>query len=87
MDRPDSKWLYITQFLGLQTKADPTKIALGAHAQGQNTIINDGDRISVRNLGYELFLKPTRLIHRVFPPLACTSSVYATDRTFSCVPA
>lgn len=67
MDRPDSKWLYITQFLGLQTKADPTKIALGAHAQGQNTIINDGDRISVRNLGYELFFETDTLDTSGFP--------------------
>lgn len=67
MDRPEAKWLYITQFLGMQTKADPTKIPLGAHAQGQNTIINDGDRISVRNLGYDLFFEADTLDTSGFP--------------------
>lgn len=67
MERPDAQWLYITQFLGMQTKADPTKIPLGAHAQGQNTIINDGDRISVRNLGYDIFLDTDTLDTSGFP--------------------
>lgn len=67
MDRPEAKWLYISQFLGMQTKADPTKIPLGAHAQGQNTIINDGDRISVRNLGYDLFFDTDTLDTSGFP--------------------
>lgn len=50
-----SQWINITQFNGFQTKFDPTKVADGANVNGQNTTANDGDRISIRNLGYELF--------------------------------
>lgn len=49
------QWFIFNQFSGYQTKADPQKIAVGANPVGQNTYINDGDRISVRNLGYEIF--------------------------------
>lgn len=55
LDFPDSTWQKITQFDGYQTKADPSKVSDGANPQGQNTVINDGDRISIRNKGYELF--------------------------------
>lgn len=48
-------WVVFDKFSGYQTKADPQKIDKGANPVGQNTYINDGDRISVRNLGYELF--------------------------------
>ena len=46
------EWLIVNQFNGYQTKSDPTKIADGGNPMGQNTIINDGDRVSVRNFGY-----------------------------------
>ena len=49
------QWVSIDKFNGFQTKLDATKIADGANANGQNTTVNDGDRISIRNLGYELF--------------------------------
>lgn len=50
----DSRWFIVDKFQGYQTKADPTKIPLGANPNGQNTIINDGDRIGSRNFGYEV---------------------------------
>lgn len=49
------QWITFGEFSGYQTKADPQKIDKGANPAGQNTYINDGDRISVRNLGYEIF--------------------------------
>lgn len=52
---PDAQWTMIDSFSGYQTKLDETKIATGANGRGQNTSANDGDRISVRNLGYTLF--------------------------------
>lgn len=52
---PNAKWVMIKDFVGWQTDKDPSKIADGANAQGQNTSVNSGDRISVRQLGYELF--------------------------------
>lgn len=51
---PDSQWFGVSKFTGYQTKADPTKIDNGANATGQNTEVNDGDRISIRKFGYEL---------------------------------
>lgn len=42
-------------FQGYQTKQDPQKIDIGANPVGQNTFINDGDRISIRDFGYALF--------------------------------
>ncbi len=50
-----AQWVPISQFTGYQTKADPQKIDAGANPVGQNTFINDGDRISVRDFGYSLF--------------------------------
>ena len=47
---PDAKWKVVNSFNGYQTKIDD-----GAIPQGQNTTIFEGDRIGVRNLGYELF--------------------------------
>lgn len=52
---PDAIWTVVNKFDGYQTKADPTKVTNGANPQGQNTTANEGDRISVRQLGYELF--------------------------------
>ena len=52
---PDAQWTVIDKFQGYQTKLDETKIPDGANGRGQNTTANDGDRISIRNMGYELF--------------------------------
>lgn len=52
---PDASWVMISNFSGYQTSADPSKIADGANPQGQNTTVNDGDRISVRGFGTEIF--------------------------------
>lgn len=52
---PDAQWTIIDSFNGYQTKLDETKLPQGANGRGQNTTANNGDRISVRNLGYELF--------------------------------
>ena len=52
---PNAKWMLINKFDGYQTKFDPAKISNGANPQGQNTTINEGDRISIRNQGFELF--------------------------------
>ncbi len=49
------QWVVIDKFDGYQTKKDPQKIDKGANPVGQNTFINDGDRISVRDFGYEIF--------------------------------
>jgi len=48
-------WVGVTNFTGFQTKLDATKVDDGANVNGQNTTINDGDRISNREIGYELF--------------------------------
>lgn len=48
-------WYIFDSFNGFQTKYDPSKIAEGANSNGQNTTINDGDRISIREEGYDLF--------------------------------
>ena len=53
--RPTEKWVVIKEFKGFQTKLDATKISNGANANGQNTTANNSDRISNRNLGYEMF--------------------------------
>jgi len=50
-----SKWFIFDKFTGLNTKDDPEKIADGQNSGGYNTSVNNGDRISVRHLGYELF--------------------------------
>ena len=52
-------WFIQSSFDGYQTKYDPSKISDGANPNGQNTSINEGDRISVRNLGYESILDNT----------------------------
>jgi len=51
----DGSWITVSRFDGYQTKADANKVTDGANPQGQNTIINDGDRITIRNFGYEIF--------------------------------
>lgn len=52
---PDAQWTVVDNFAGYQTKLDETKLPPGANGRGQNTTANNGDRISIRNLGYELF--------------------------------
>lgn len=52
---PGYQWVTINQFTGWKTKIDPCKLDDGANPNGQNTSINDGDRISIRQLGYTLF--------------------------------
>jgi len=49
-----SQWQMYDTFTGYETKNDPSKINDGGNAQGQNTIINNGDRISIRDFGLEL---------------------------------
>ena len=49
------QWYSIKEFQGYQTRVDPTKIPDGANASGQNTTANDGDKISIRQQGYDIF--------------------------------
>jgi len=48
---PDAQWYMFGNFTGWKTKADPSKIGDGDHPNGQNTVINDGDRVSIRDFG------------------------------------
>jgi len=50
----DGRWTIVNRFDGYQTKPDPAKVSNGANPLGQNTIVNDGDRISVREQGIEI---------------------------------
>lgn len=51
---PNSQWSIIKSFDGYQTNIDPTKVSDGANPQGQNTSINEGDRVSIRNKGLQI---------------------------------
>jgi len=51
----DSQWITYGTFSGFKTKLDPTKIDDGANPQGQNTTVFDGDRVGIRNLGYDIY--------------------------------
>ncbi len=53
-DFPGSTWYTVNSFQGFQTKIDPSKISNGGNPNGQNTTVNNGDRISVREFGYEV---------------------------------
>ena len=55
MDKSNSEWVTIQDFTGFKTKSDAQKIGDGDNPNGQNSSINNGDRISPRNLGYEDF--------------------------------
>lgn len=55
VDLPGAQWFNFDRFTGWQTKSDPNKVSDGANPQGQNTSINNGDRISIRDIGYEIF--------------------------------
>ncbi len=50
-----AQWYNFKTFTGYQTNIDPTKLPEGGNPMGQNTTINNGDRISVREFGYEVF--------------------------------
>ena len=52
-DFPDAQWYIVDKFQGYATKADPTKLPVGANPNGQNVTVNDGDKISIRNEGTE----------------------------------
>lgn len=58
-DFPDAQWYVVDKFQGYATKADATKIPTGANPNGQNTSINDGDKISIRKYGTEVFGQAT----------------------------
>jgi hypothetical protein len=58
-DFPDAQWYMVDKFQGYATKADPTKLPIGANPNGQNTSINDGDKISIRKYGTEVFGQAT----------------------------
>ena len=53
-DFADGQWFSVTDFQGFQTKLDPSKISNGGSPNGQNTTVNNGDRISVREYGYTI---------------------------------
>lgn len=58
VDLPGGKWFVYgdqNKFTGYHTKDDPSKVEDGDNPQGQNTFINNGDRISIRDFGYTLF--------------------------------
>jgi len=50
-----SKWFIFDKFTGLNTKDDQEKVQDGQNVGGENTSCNNGDRISVRKLGTEIF--------------------------------
>lgn len=50
-----AQWISYPQFLGWNTKIDPQKLKDGENPSGQNTSVNEGDRVSVRQLGFEQF--------------------------------
>ena len=52
---PRSQWTIVRNFQGYFTKLDETKIPDGANGRGQNTTANNGDRISIRTQGNEIF--------------------------------
>jgi len=50
-----SQWINYDTFQGFQTRVDAEKVPDGANVNGQNTTANRGDRISIRDKGYEIF--------------------------------
>jgi len=55
LSNPGAKWFVVKGFNGYQTKIDLSKLPNGANGMGQNTTANDGDKISIRDVGIELF--------------------------------
>lgn len=50
----DANWVMVDSFTGWETDSDASKIKDGASPNGQNVVINNSDRISVRDFGYEV---------------------------------
>ncbi len=50
-----AQWFMFSSFQGFATKADASKIRDGENPNGQNSVINDGDRVSIRDFGFTLF--------------------------------
>lgn len=50
-----TKWVIYDQFSGLNTVDDPEKVKDSEWVEGGNVSFNNGDRLSLRNLGYEQF--------------------------------
>ena len=48
---PNASWFIVNSFNGYQTNVDATKLSNGANPNGQNTIIDEGDKISIRDFG------------------------------------
>lgn len=69
-----SQWVNFQVFDGFQTEVDGEKVSDGAATNGQNTSVNQGDRISVRPLGYETFPAGSEL--------SATTTGIATMHTF-----
>lgn len=69
-----SQWVNYQVFEGLQTHVDGEKVSDGASTNGQNTTVNEGDRISVRPLGYDVFPSGASL--------SATTTGIATMHTF-----
>lgn len=69
-----SQWINFGAFNGFETRLDQTKVQDGASVNGQNTTVNQGDRISIRPLGFELF--PTTA------SLSATTTPVGTLHTF-----
>lgn len=64
-DYNDAQWYIIDKFQGFATKVDPSKLPTGANPNGQNTTINDGDKISIRKYGTEIFGQSTTTENRI----------------------
>lgn len=47
-------WYMFDQFTGFKTEVDASKLDNGGSPNGQNTVINDGDRVSIRDFGYTI---------------------------------
>ena len=52
---PETTWIVRKEFPGLQTKKDSEKVDPGAAIDGKNVSFNEGDKISSRKLGYEVY--------------------------------
>lgn len=61
MQGDKTKWEIRSVFPGFHTKRDPSKTPPGACIAGQNVTFTDGDRISVRELGYETYPSTTSI--------------------------
>lgn len=62
---PDGQWFLVDKFTGFETKNDPSKISNGANPNGQNTQVDDGDSIKIREYGYEILGTSTTTEDRI----------------------